>query len=252
MSSKDVDIKKQIIKTEIPGTNDRRLYHIGVDVKNRLQECSSCHEIKDFDSFRLDKRRANYGNISHQCLECDLKEVSVYDTIICSCCKEEKLVIYFYKNKSRSTGYDLYCKSCRSIYSKNHYNPTLSKELRKKYRGQWLLFFNEYYGNSPECQVCCKSLEYFNKDKTLAVHWDHRYGEDKLTFRGPGSWIVGRPCIEKHQEAWLVFDYGILCHQCNINLPTVNREQWLQQVQNYVYPNNELWAHEDAIADFGY
>lgn len=60
---------------------------------------------------------------------------------ICSKCGDEKLLGEFCKNKSRKCGYDCYCKNCRVIIRKKHYDDN-SEKLRK--------ISNDYYYDNKE------------------------------------------------------------------------------------------------------
>lgn len=229
------------VKIRLRKKNDRRMYSIKVDLKNQLQECSSCKEIKSFSEFATDRRRIAYGCISHQCKVCYQVSNPIKETSCCSNCKIEKPLNLFHKNKSRASGHDFYCKECRMKTVKYHYNPEQNRNLKSRYKNQWDSFFNKHYTSNPYCSICNKQLKWSSSDKNLSVHWDHRHGKTDR-YRGPNEWLTSRPCSEINIKEWLEFDYGILCHCCNKSLPTNDRAEWVRNVNKYVFSMEEdIW-----------
>lgn len=150
---------------------------------------------------------------------------------LCTKCKEDKSIDYFYPNRTRKDGYDHYCKECRKDTTNKRYCPTKQKQYKLDNRNAWLRFFQSHYGEIPHCEVCDSELSWMYGGKNNTVHWDHRYGTNEC--RQPCDWYISRPCSEKNIAKWLSFRFGILCHDCNRKLPTDNRLEWLQKATKY-------------------
>ena len=54
---------------------------------------------------------------------------------------------------------------------------------------------------------------------------------------GPQTFLSTRPYTEINKNIWESCDFGILCFECNLRLPTKNRENWLIKVISYVFGN---------------
>ena len=65
---------------------------------------------------------------------------------ICTKCKQIKQVIYFYKSKTTSDGYQYRCKSCAKEY--RNQNKDKISEYNNKYRKQNMNKISDYYNKN--------------------------------------------------------------------------------------------------------
>ena len=134
----------------------------------------------------------------------------------CRKCKIEKAADAFYEGR----------RTCiRCMIENNYHN-------RDIWLLQWKEYFVKRYGNNPPCQVCGLSLDWFADDPKLRVCFDHRRGQELIKGQ-PIGFIRCRPCVQKHIAIFETCDFGILCSECNLRLPTVNRSSWLQNALKY-------------------
>lgn len=136
------------------------------------------------------------------------------------------------RNKEKKRIYD---KQYHQIYGKIHKEELTIKARKNQqsYKLKWIEFFKKRYEEKPRCQMCNKELKWKGK-KAEIVHFDHRNGGKVFIKCPPSTWIQGRPCTLNHQKTWNECNFGILCHGCNKQLPTLNRKQWLQDAIKYV------------------
>lgn len=98
---------------------------------------------------------------------------------------------------------------------------------------EWITYFKKKYGKIPFCQCCSKQLTWHGDCKLTAVHFDHRHGGSETIKGSPAKWFFGRRATLENIKIFDSCDFGILCGECNMNLPTRNRGQWLQQAFIY-------------------
>jgi hypothetical protein len=104
------------------------------------------------------------------------------------------------------------------------------KEYKQRERAKWQQFFRSVYGPKPSCQVCSTVLDF----DLSSVYFDHRLNGQEYIKIKPTRWAANHPCTEENRQIWLSCQFGILCHQCNIHLPTLNRRAWVENVMRYV------------------
>mgnify|MGYP001564542657 CR=1 FL=1 len=207
-----------------------------------LKKCSHCHDIKSINDFyksrrdglncwckncckiKVINRKTTPKRIFKDNQELKLKECSKCNTV----CSYSEFSI----NRRRRYG-----KSRYKCYSQN---PGRSREQREKYRKrnctQWILYLESKYGKNPNCECCGKKLGFSLglSQKSQTVHFDHRNNGKEMIQNGPNSWIMNHAHNNKNIKIFESCNFGILCHQCNILLPTKNRIQWLEMAYDYV------------------
>ena len=186
---------------------------------------------------------------------CSLRISSKYHYVVewldenhirCSCCKEIKDKICFNKHKSKSI--KSFCKVCDNIDRREQYTQNLGKHQsndKKRYldnRKEWLIFFENHYSKTPQCEICCKTLSWqSNKyNNNSSVCWDH-FSEGSLKLKIlPSLWLAHHKCNDKNINQWILFNLGILCSACNCGLPTLNRLEWLKKALEYSEGKNGI------------
>jgi len=103
---------------------------------------------------------------------------------------------------------------------------------REKWLDGWKSVLESQFGISPFCQVCGIELMWFAKDRTKSVYLDHKFGDEAIQEK-PYSWMRGHAPNEKNAALLLSCDFGILCNQCNLHLPTKARLDWLERAYKY-------------------
>lgn len=107
---------------------------------------------------------------------------------VCSCCKQEKDLCYFHKNKSQKDGYSHECKLCRSRRSKESANK--NKHSKREYNQKYYLAnkdkikekAKEYYLSNKE-DVLEKTYVYYynNREKIIEYKTEYRKAnKDKI------------------------------------------------------------------------
>lgn len=158
----------------------------------------------------------------------------------CTKCLITKALSDFYARRTAGkSGLDSRCKECRKQLTKECYSIERGRATKSKNRIAWLAFFDSVYGQNPKCAVCNKDLSWTCVgNKSGSVHWDHRHGIGGLSY-SPSDWYPSRLCNDKNKQLWLEFDFGILCHNCNKCLPTEGREEWVNNINRYVFGENK-------------
>jgi|DEB0MinimDraft_6_1074348.scaffolds.fasta_scaffold220759_1 hypothetical protein len=112
------------------------------------------------------------------------------ESLSCSTCESEKPVTEFYKNSSRSRGYDYECKKCSKITKKKAYSPKTNKrnKIVKRY-GISLEDYNFMFERQNGCCAICNTHQ-SKLNRSLAV--DHCHDSGKVR--------------------------GLLCVNCNIGI----------------------------------
>lgn len=147
----------------------------------------------------------------------------------CSKCKADKDISGFYKNRCNRDGLNYWCKDCVNDSQIGRVR-NLEKQLywqRSAYKRncrEWIPVLDEL-GITPVCQICDKKLEWFN-GRLRSAHFDHRngypaeYDKNKDT---PSLWFASNLPTNENIEAFRKMNYGILCHSCNLRIPTDTR-----------------------------
>jgi hypothetical protein len=181
----------------------------------------------------------------------------------CSICKRSLSFESFGKDSSIKSGLSYKCRECNrvgsALYRKmyperiDHSKKAVSnKRTRERYLVQWTEYLQDRFGD-PICQVCQKQLKWFDSDASLTVNFDHRHGHDApiQTKRDTGAsvsnWIRTRPCNDRNINIFEECDFGILCIRCNSSLPTADREEWVRNVNHYVFGDQEVIMYAKCI-----
>lgn len=172
----------------------------------------------------------------------------------CSKCGIEKEESEFNKDSRRRNGRYPQCRECRKDtakeyrrrkwkeikrYRKDRYWKCRdeAKRLREENLKQWVSHFKNMYGESPECQICSRSLKWHgegNSGGEDCVHFDHRNGEGKVIKIPPTAWFMAKKLLPRYIEIFENEDFGIICRRCNLFLPTSDREDWIKNVVRYM------------------
>ena len=131
-----------------------------------------------------------------------------------------------YKEKYRDPEY---MKKYR-IKTNKHYNK-LAIIRESKTLATWIGFIPEI----TQCQCCGKDIFFCSGNKMKSIHFDHRHGSvDDLNKRSPNSWLRNHKRTPENEVIWKKQDFGMICHSCNISLPTENRVRFLRNAVRYV------------------
>ena len=131
---------------------------------------------------------------------------------------------WYYLNQERAK------ESARACYQRH------KKEYSGNSRERQIFCKNSWIGHIPEkakCGICGKVLFFRNHHIRDTIHFDHRK-ENCVIKRQPSIWLGSRFRTKANQKIWDSCDFGILCHWCNLWLPTKNRKRWLKRVIKYV------------------
>jgi len=142
---------------------------------------------------------------------------------------------YYLKNRDRILAYN-------REWRRKNYNKARSRE--RVYRDEVIRLWNEYLTEKlgdPVCQICGRILTWmgYEQDKTDSVHFDHRHGPGKIIGDRPNNWIKSRKPTPDNIVIFEDEDFGILCLNCNICLPTNNRKDWVMKVLQYLEESEE-------------
>lgn len=85
---------------------------------------------------------------------------------------------------------------------------------------------------SSYCQVCGKRVFFRPYANLDSMTFDHRRGNEPI--RGsPSKWLVSHKYTPENEEIWKKCDFGILCSECNLRIPTINRIEFLRNALAY-------------------
>lgn len=174
------------------------------------------------------------------------------DTKKCSTCGLEKKLTSFHKNLQVISGRSARCKECSKIACRKYYHNNLDKvhayrkREYKKYRIKFLEkakiwkqktldSWKDYLPNIVNCQICGKKLVFGSTNKKESIHFDHRNGGEEIIKITPSHWLRRTPRTPKTTEIWDSCNFGFLCEQCNMRLPTKNRKEFIKQAVKYVF-----------------
>jgi len=199
----------------------------GKEMKEK--RCSKCGEVKPVGQFI--KYKKNRDGHRGQCKECGNK--ARRDQRRENPDKQQEIERKHYANRSEET----WAKVKKTIKVWRENNAERLKEsgriARIKYQKSWEKYLKKKHGDL-RCKICGKLLGCFTGSKDSSVSWDHRNGGIEKIKYSPSVFLNSRPHTEKNISIWESCDFGILCYQCNIILPTKNREAWLEKVTQYI------------------
>lgn len=135
---------------------------------------------------------------------------------ICSRCKGDKPYNQFHRNRRSLDGRQAYCKECNITYQK------VSGSARiEKYRKSNPVINARHQGIKWHPQVADTLLWKFQKNKCA------------ICQRPQGERILHRD--HNHVTGWL---RGLLCHNCNVRLPSKHCDKSLAQAKRYLEDQN--------------
>jgi len=109
------------------------------------------------------------------------------------------------------------------------------REHHKKYRENNLNTWNKIIPTITRCQICGVDIYFNRKNKSKAIHFDHRHGEHDKIKAHPIEFLRRSPCNQEREKIWREADLGMLCKSCNSYLPTKNRKEYIKKVIIYVF-----------------
>lgn len=89
---------------------------------------------------------------------------------------------------------------------------------------------------SSNCEVCGSEVSFHSRDKSKAIHFDHRSSGAEPIIGNPTNWLQYHPRNDKNEKIWKECNFGILCGKCNRFLPTKDRERFVQNLVKYTTP----------------
>lgn len=131
---------------------------------------------------------------------------------------------WYYLNQERAK------KSARDCYQKH------KKDYSGNSRDRQVFCKDSWIGHIPQkakCGVCGKVLFFKGHSQKETIHFDHRKENCAIKCK-LSNWLMSNFRTPKNQRIWDSCDFGILCHWCNMFIPTKNRKEWLRKVAKYV------------------
>lgn len=140
--------------------------------------------------------------------------ISENGTKVCSCCKEEKLVSEFHRDKNSSDGYTYKCKECRNKANREYYaaHPEKRKEKNDKKKE-----YRKLYYDNPEIK-----LKYRQKyiERKFGINYEQY---NKMLAQQGGVCAICGSAETKCSAEYLAIDHdhdtgeirGLLCSNCN-------------------------------------
>ena len=129
----------------------------------------------------------------------------------------------------------------RKEYKKKYYqiNKKRLGELKKKWReknGRYykkaLSSWEGFIPNKTNCEVCGKLIFFNKRNPRIAIHFDHRNGNETI-MNSPAIWLRQNKRTPEREKIWKRCDFGMLCENCNRSLPTKNRVPFLLNALKY-------------------
>lgn len=103
-------------------------------------------------------------------------------------------------------------------------------ERRRKIRETWRGFIPDI----AQCEMCGKDIYFSSGDKLKSINFDHRHGGLEAIKESPTNWLGKHRRTPEKEKIWLSCDFGMLCRDCNMKLPTENRQQFKINVNRYI------------------
>ena len=79
-----------------------------------------------------------------------------------------------------------------------------------------------YIPKETKCQICGKEIFFNQNNQSLAIHFDHIKENLSITIK-PTTWLSKNRRTSENEKIWESCNFGMLCHKCNLCLPTKNR-----------------------------
>ncbi len=107
------------------------------------------------------------------------------------------------------------------------------KEYQKKHKRKLLSEWRHFFSKSTRCEICERQLKFNSGDNKKSIHFDHKHGKNRIIKRSPTVWLKNNRRTPEKEAIWKSCDFGMLCSDCNILLPTENRIKWLKKALKY-------------------
>jgi len=106
-------------------------------------------------------------------------------------------------------------------YKQRHPETVKEKHIKHKqdYRKQWLSYLRLKYSDNPHCAICNIEVFWEHPKHRSRACLDHRRGNE-IIKKSPRTWIQNKPCNETNIKIFESCDFGLLCNQCNLLLPS--------------------------------
>jgi len=142
----------------------------------------------------------------------------------------DKIKAYYEKNKIKMS------QRHKKYYQKNRekIRTKYNKYYNKKYEENMLSWIG-YIPEKTICQICGINIYLGKKNKSNAIHFDHRENGNETIKNTPSSWLYRNKRTLKNEAIWKSCNFGMLCFKCNIQLPTKNRKEYIKKVYKYVF-----------------
>ena len=167
------------------------------------------------------------------------------DTKVCSKCGTEQEIVLFNRDRSKSSGYRSWCKTCDNINSRIQYNkdPQLRRDQRK-----------EYYYENREDEIQRRGE--FRKNN-VDMHRSHKYKqlygitlerfEEMRTSQKCSCAICGKhESQNKNKKLFVDHNHNtgkvreLLCHGCNTGIGLLQDDvDLLQKAMDYLIKHKE-------------
>lgn len=163
--------------------------------------------------------------------------ISENGTKTCSCCKQEKPVSEFHKDKNSSDGYTYKCKECRNAANRKYYqdHPEKRKEKNDKKKEYRKLY---YADEEHKFKYRVKYIE-----KKFGINYEEY---DRMMEEQEGVCAICGCPETKENAKYLAVDHdhntgkirGLLCNNCNRALGLLKDDVLvLQNAINYLNKN---------------
>ena len=132
---------------------------------------------------------------------------------------------YYHKNKEK----------CSKISKKWAVeNPKKRRMINKIFEKHTLISWEGCIPKITQCQMCGRDIFFNNNNLKDAINFDHRYGGTESIKGSPTSWLRFHKRTPENEAIWKSCDFGMICHRCNIILPTMDRQLYLVNVTKYI------------------
>ena len=108
-----------------------------------------------------------------------------------------------------------------------------NKERTKKLREKRLNGWRSLFSNPSYCEICDEQITFNSGNFRTSIYFDHKHeGKEKIKER-PTGWLANHERTPENEAIWKSCNFGILCLNCNGNLPTKNRIKFLKRALEY-------------------
>jgi uncharacterized protein with PIN domain len=129
---------------------------------------------------------------------------------------------------------EIYLKKGRAMRNKHKvkYNISNKQRMANVYDKN-LKLWSGFIPPEAICPICNKKLIFITKDKKTSMHFDHRNEGKEIIKISPKHWLRKTIRTPQTEKLWESCNFGILCEQCNVRLPTINRKEFLIKALEY-------------------